>query len=154
MASIRALYRRGQRHSRTNSGRVRILVISNSSFRKLPSSEHRSRRFFGYLDQICSSAALEGKGKEIGAAVWKDGVREANRDGFIALANRLPANAPKTLIVLQPRVTSSEHDRCWGGKAAASHSLRVKQIDTLMLSARVSALSCGAMFVGIGDAGA
>jgi len=66
----------------------------------------------------------------------------------------LPANAPKTLIVLQPRVTSSEHDRCWGGKAAPSHSLRVKQIDTLMLSARVSAMSCGAMFVGIGDAGA
>jgi len=41
-----------------------------------------------------------------------------------------------------------------GGKAASSLSLRVKQIDTLMQSARVSAMSCGGMFVGIGDAGA
>ena len=108
-----------------------------------------------YLDRRKLAEELKrGKGKKIGAAVWKDGVRQANRDGFIALADRLPANAPKTLVVLQPRVTSREHDRCWEGKAAPSHSLRVKQIDTLMLSARVSAMSCGAMFIGIGDTGA
>ena len=97
---------------------------------------------------------MEGQGNKIGAAVWKDRVRQANRNGFIALADRLPAIAPKALIGLQPRVTSSEHDRCWGGRAAPNHTLRVKQIDTLMLSARASTMTCGEMFVGIGEAGA
>lgn len=107
-----------------------------------------------YLDRRKLADELErGKGKKIGAAVWKDGVRQANRDGLLALARRLPANAPKTLIVLQPRMTATEHRRCWGGKAAPNAALRVKQIDTLMLSARMSAMSCGSTFIGIGDIG-
>lgn len=105
-----------------------------------------------YLDRRKLAEELKrGKGKKIGAAVWKDGVFQGTRDGFLAAAGRLPANAPKTLIVLQPRMTSQEHERCWGDKAAANDALRVKQIDTLMLSARVSAMSCGATFIGIGD---
>ena len=107
-----------------------------------------------YLDRRNLAEELKrGKGKKIGAAVWKDGVFQGKRDGFLAAAERLPANAPKTLIVLQPRMTSREHARCWGDKAAANDVLRVKQIDTLMLSARVSAMSCGATFIGIGDKG-
>ena len=108
-----------------------------------------------YLDRRNLVEELKrGRGKKIGAAVWQDGIRQGNRDGFLSVAERLPANAPKTLIVLQPRMTFREHSRCWGNEASPNDALRVKQIDTLMLSARVSAMSCGATFIGIGDIGA
>ena len=92
-----------------------------------------------------------GKGKKIGAAVWHDGIKQPNRDGFLAAAQRLPQSANKALIVLQPRVTSRERDRCLIPGAPQSHALRIKQIDTLLLAARASALACGATFETIGD---
>ena len=106
-----------------------------------------------YLDRRKLYDELKaGKGKKIGAAVWKDGVRQGNRDGFLEIVKSLKSNAPKVLVVLQPRVTETEHVRCWEGEAAPAHVVRMKQIDTLMLAARLSAMSCSASFIGWGDA--
>jgi hypothetical protein len=54
---------------------------------------------------------------------------------------------------LQPSVTRKTRDKCLADGAAPSHAMRMKQIDTLLLAARASALACGATFVGIGDQG-
>lgn len=92
-----------------------------------------------------------GKGKKIGAAVWHDGVKQPDREGFLRAARRLPQAALKTLVILQPRVTAREVTRCLAPNARPNDALRMKQINTLMLAARASALACGAQFVGIAD---
>jgi len=96
---------------------------------------------------------IKGKAKKIGAAVWHDGVKQPNREGFIAAAKKLPQSATRRLVVLQPRVTRRERDRCWADGAPPSHAIRIRQIDTLMLAGRASSIACGASFEGIGDAG-
>lgn len=106
-----------------------------------------------YLDRRMLADELErGKGKKIGAAVWHDGVRQPDRIGFLAQAKKLPRSASKCLIVLQPRITEREWKRCRADEAMPSHALRIRQIDTLLLAARASALSCGATFEAVGDA--
>ncbi len=95
----------------------------------------------------------KGKGKKIGSAVWLDGVRQANRDGFLAAAKKLPRSHRTVLVVLQPSVTKMERDKCLADKAPPTYAMRMRQIDTLLLSARASALACGASFIGIGDLG-
>ena len=95
----------------------------------------------------------KGKGKKIGKAVWFDGKPQKDRSTMLKAIAKLPANAAKVLVVLQPRVTQKERDRCWATDAPDKDAMRMKQIDTLMLGARVSALSCGATFIGIGDSG-
>ncbi|MER9565800.1 hypothetical protein [Mesorhizobium sp. M0571] len=79
-----------------------------------------------------------GKAKKIGAAVWHDGVKQPNREGFLKAVEKLPASASKVLIVLQPRLTKSEIARCRAAAATPTRSMRIKQIDTLMLAARAS----------------
>lgn len=95
-----------------------------------------------------------GKGKKIGEAVWHDGVKQADRKGFISAARRLPQSALKVLVILQPRVTKGEVDRCLAVGAPSSDAMRMKQINTLMLAARASALACGAQFAGIAESAA
>lgn len=92
-----------------------------------------------------------GKAKKIGAAVWHDGIKQADREGFLAAAKKLPRATARQLIVLQPRLTLKERTRCTADDAPPSHSLRLKQIETLMLAARASALACGATFIGYAD---
>lgn len=94
-----------------------------------------------------------GKAKKIGAAVWHNGVKQANRNGFISAAEKLKGTVNRRLVVLQPRVTEFERTRCLAANAPPSYALRIKQIETLMLAARASALACGATFEGVGDKG-
>lgn len=91
-----------------------------------------------------------GKAKKIGAAVWHNGAKQDDRGGFLKVVKKLPASATKHLVVLQPNVTAAEFKRCRSDDASPTQSMRIKQIDTLLLAARASALSCGATFDGIG----
>jgi hypothetical protein len=93
----------------------------------------------------------KGKGKKIGAAVWKDGVRQSNRTGFLGAAKALTASTKKVALVLQPRLTETEHSWCTSPAAKGVRSMRMKQLNTLMLAARLSAMACGANLVGIGE---
>jgi hypothetical protein len=93
----------------------------------------------------------KGKAKKIGAAVWHDGDREADRTGFLKAAKRLGASAVKTLVVLQPRVTQTEVTSCDAPRIPGGRLLRLRQVNTLMLAARSSALNCGATFIGMAD---
>ncbi len=104
-----------------------------------------------HLDRRNLHDELEkGKASKIGAAVWHNGVKQPNRDGFLKAAKKMPASAQKHLVVLQPNVTKQEKERCWGPDATPNQAMRIKQIDTLLLAARASALSCGASFAAWG----
>lgn len=103
-----------------------------------------------YLERRQLADELEkGKLKKIGAAVWHDGVKQANRDGLIAQAKKLKARVRKQLFVLQPRISRTERDYCWSAAATANRAKRIRQVETLMLAARISAQACGASFIGI-----
>lgn len=104
-----------------------------------------------HLDRRNLHEELEsGKAKKIGSAVWHNSVKQGDREGFLKAVKKLPASATKHLVVLQPNVTEAEFRRCRGDDASPTQSMRIKQIDTLLLAARASALSCGATFDGIG----
>jgi hypothetical protein len=70
--------------------------------------------------------------------------RQANREGFLSAVKALPASATKVAMVLQPRLTSIEHAACTDSKVSKARSMRMKQLNALMLSARLSAMACGA----------
>lgn len=106
-----------------------------------------------HLDRATLASVLKaGELKAIARAVWRDGVKQPNRDGLIALAEQLRPNHEKAVVILQPQLTETEHRACTGQPptAASQRVKRMKQLDTLMLSARLSCLAVGAEFIGIG----
>ncbi|NEI02417.1 hypothetical protein [Rhizobium leguminosarum] len=80
----------------------------------------------------------------IADAVWHDGVRQPDRTGLIARVQALPANYRKRVVILQPQLTETEHDNCANGLATPTRTLKMKQLNTLLLAARLSANAVGA----------
>ncbi|GJH02546.1 hypothetical protein [Paraburkholderia terrae] len=96
-------------------------------------------------------AQLEkGKLNQMAKAVWYNGVRQADRTGIIARAGQLAPNHPKRVIILQPQLTKTEHDNCRSLQPPNVRALKMRQLDTLMLSAELSARAVGATLLGIG----
>lgn len=94
-----------------------------------------------------ADALEDGKRKDIARAVWLDGKRKGDRKDMINAIRNLPAHAPRTLMILQPRLTEAEFDYC--KQKIASNTARVirfKQLNALMLGARVAAMGAGAEF--------
>jgi len=106
-----------------------------------------------HLDRSTLASVLDaGKQKKISGAVWLDGKKQPNRKQLIKFAKTLKPDHEKCVIVLQPQLTQRENDACVGGKPTATRYriIRMKQLDTLMLSARLSCGAVGAEFVSIG----
>jgi hypothetical protein len=103
-----------------------------------------------HLQQTTLAEALvRNKDNAIGEAVWHKGSRKKDkRKSLIARAKKLPKNHPCRLVVLQPQLTESEFTECMGGTATPTRTLKMKQLNTLMLAARLSASSVGATFEG------
>jgi hypothetical protein len=102
-----------------------------------------------HLDRTTLAEALaRNQGNLIGAAVWQAGVQQASRAALIARASALPPGYRKRVVILQPQLTKKEHDVCNGGKAPRDRTLRMKQLHTLMLAARLSAGAVGATLEG------
>lgn len=100
-----------------------------------------------HLDRDRLVAALErGKDKDIARAVWKDGVRQKSRKGMIAAIKALPRSATRQLLILQPRLTERERNYCEPKDESNARALRFKQLNALMLAARISAVGAGAEF--------
>jgi hypothetical protein len=100
-----------------------------------------------HLDRDRLAEALgRGKKKDIARAVWKDGVLQADRKGMIAAIKALPRLAPRQLLILQPRLTKKEHRYCEPKDESNTRALRFKQLNALMLAARISAMGTGAEF--------
>jgi len=88
----------------------------------------------------------------IGSAVWKDGVRQENRDDFLIALNSVTSDIQKTVVVFQPRVRKSIWDHTVAADQDNNVSRRLKQLDALLLGARSSCFDLGARFVVIADA--
>jgi hypothetical protein len=107
-----------------------------------------------HLDRVILADALAtGKDKKIARAIWHDGKRQADRSGMIAAAKALGPGYDKRVIVFQPQLTQREHQCCTGvyPTAKGDRLIRMKQLDTLMLSARLSARATGADLIGWAD---
>ncbi len=88
-------------------------------------------------------------------AVWRNGVRQANRDGFLAALDALGSNLKKKVVVFQPRVRRSVYadirSKMDQGVRDQADVLRMQQLDTLLLGARADCISLGADFQVISD---
>lgn len=83
-------------------------------------------------------------------AVWRDGVRQASRDGVLEALNAAGSNMDKTVVVLQPSVRLSVYNavrtKMDQNESPDAETRRMQQLDTLLLGARADCLGLGARF--------
>lgn len=94
--------------------------------------------------QSLANALNAGRNHLIADAVWHNGTIQADRSGLIAKVQGLPDNYLKRVVILQPQLTQAEHDDCKSGQATPQRILKMKQLNTLLLAARLSANAVGA----------
>lgn len=87
-------------------------------------------------------------------AVWHNGVRQANRTGFLAALAGVGSRVELEVIVLQPRVRETElanaRTEMANGNSNAT-TRRMQQLDALLLGAKASCASLGADFSVLSD---
>lgn len=87
-------------------------------------------------------------------AVWKDGVRQEDRNEVLEVIEGFGTDYDLYVYVLQPRVRQSEwtttRDRINAGDPDNATMLRLKQLDTLLLGASTDCHGLGAKFYAIG----
>jgi hypothetical protein len=97
-----------------------------------------------HLDRTALATALERSATHaIAAATWEDGIKVADRTAIIARATILPPGHRRRVVILQPHLTETEHDDCQAATAGPARLHRMKQLNTLLLSARLSANAVG-----------
>jgi len=99
-----------------------------------------------HLDKAKLIAALqESRHRQIADATWLNRTRRT-RDDFLAVVQRLPANFARELVILQPRLTELEHDLCIAKTATPARIKRFQQLNALVLTGRLAAMTVGATF--------
>lgn len=105
-------------------------------------------------DQLRNKLAANADGV-LEDAVWHNGTRQQNRNGFLAMLGGLGSNLEKTVVVFQPRVRKSVYYQIRGrmdaGDMQRADVRRLQQLDALLLGARADCFSLGANFVVISD---
>lgn len=119
-------------------------TVSVSDFEIVVSQGIKNIRHFDKQKLI--TALKAGQKKSIAAATWKDG-KPTTRGKFIEEIQSLPANVPRNLMILQPRLTVAELEACANRTASADRVQRFKQLNALVLSAQLSAMAVGAKLV-------
>ena len=88
-------------------------------------------------------------------AVWRDGVRQQNRDEFFRTLDGLGSQFEKRVVVFQPRVRKSVYETTRGkmdlGDKTSKDVRQLQQLDALLLGARADCYSLGAEFKVISD---
>lgn len=98
-----------------------------------------------HLERKSLADALDaGRTHLIADAVWHNGNRQLDRSGLIARVRALPSNYPKRVIILQPQLTRTEHNNCITSGVSSRRGLKMKQLNTLLLAARLSMNAVGA----------
>jgi hypothetical protein len=108
-----------------------------------------------HLDRMTLADVLrKGAHKRIAGAVWHNGEKQADRAGIIAIAEMLRADYKRIVVVLPPQLTEAEKEACVSDVPTATRAriMRMKQLDTLMLAAELSARAVGATLIGFGAA--
>ena len=133
-------------HAKASNTAARDRQVSVSNYEVVVGQAIKNLR---HLERITLADALQkGQRKQIAGAVWHDALRQRDRRGIIARAKAITGAYRRHLIVLQPQLTRAERDACASGRATAGRIMRMKQLDTLMLGAQLSAAAVGATFVG------
>lgn len=103
-----------------------------------------------YLDRICLAEGLsKGLKKKIGTLVWNNRV-SCTRDDMIDALDRVKDNYVKRVYVFQPRLTRSMVEQARKNKTSSEYA-RLRQLDTLLLSAASSCKGMGVEFKVIGE---
>lgn len=145
-------------HLEPSTGRITLIHVKGAgskkkSFTEVSVSDYevvvsQGVKNIRFLTPEKLADALEaGSGKNIAKAVWLDQKKQTDRAAMIMAIRALPPSAPRTLLILQPRLKKKEYDHCRGRPAsAAARVMRFKQLNALMLAARVAAMGAGAEF--------
>ena len=124
------------------AGSTGVRIASASEYEVVTGQAIKNLR---HLERRTLADALDaGRNLQIARAVWRDGVRQPDRTGMIAAARALAPDHERTVVIFQPHLTKTEHDDCKGGTATPSRIQKMKQLNTLLLSARLSASAVGA----------
>ncbi|CAO3358060.1 hypothetical protein [Azospirillum melinis] len=147
-------------HIDTIKNKVTLIHVKGSSNkkskRKLSTSDYevvigQAVKNIRYLDKNNLVEELKnGKGKKIGEAVWND-TNPGTRDDFIKVAESLGSNYSKEVVVFQPRVRKKELERASKLQLPNVDAQRKRQLDSLLLEARMAVQSLGATFRVIGE---
>lgn len=131
-------------HAKGAGSTVAAREVSASKYEVVTGQAVKNLR---HLERQSLADALDaGRRHLIADAVWYGGVRQADRAGLIARVLALPANYRKRVVILQPQLTETEHNECANGQATPRRTLKMKQLNTLLLAARLSANAVDADF--------
>lgn len=98
-----------------------------------------------HLDLLILQEGLsKGLGKKISKLVWHDG-KPTSRENMIAAIEKIGADFERTVVVLQPHLTKRRHDQARKDPKSPD-AARLRQLDTLLLSAEASTHALGARF--------
>jgi hypothetical protein len=124
----------------------RLRAISVSAYEVVTAQAIKNLR---HVDQeLLAGNFLERLDNRIKDAVWHNG-KKATRTAMLAALQKIRTNYARRVIVFQPQVMKSALDKARSGKGA--EQLRVKQLDTLLLTAQMACQSLGAEFYVIAD---
>lgn len=122
-------------------------TISVSDYEVVTSQAVKNLR---YLDRLLLSEGLQdGIGKMIGKLVWHDRV-QSTREEMIDALSKIGANYQRRIFIFQPRLTKTSHDKARKSNQCSDFA-RLRQLDTLLLSAAVSCKGLGVDFRVIGS---
>lgn len=112
-----------------------------------------------YLERTNLHSKLSAnKDSSLRDAVWRNGVRQNNRDEVLEFVNGIGSSFRARVYVLQPRVRKSAwqstRTKMQNGHNQSNDVLRLKQLETLLQGASTDCHSLGAEFVVIADADA
>lgn len=145
-------------HLEPSTGRITLIHVKGAGSKKKPFTQvsvsdyevvvSQGVKNIRHLTPEKLADALEaGTGKKIANAVWLNQKRQTGRAAMIQAIRALPPSAPRTLLILQPRLKKTEYDYCRGKPASTDvRVMRFKQLNALMLAARVAAMAAGAEF--------
>jgi len=122
-------------------------TISVSDYEVVTSQAVKNLR---YLDRLLLSEGLKnGIEKMIGTLVWHDRV-QSTRDDMILALSKIGSNHQRRIFIFQPRLTKTSHDKARQSNQCSDFA-RLRQLDTLLLSAAASCKGLGVEFRVIGD---
>ena len=102
------------------------------------------------LDRLLLDEGLrQGIGKKVGKLVWHDR-KPVSRGHMLAALGLLGADYQRQIVIVQPHVTKSAYDAA-RARPRSKEAARLRQLDTLLLSAEASAHGAGANLFVIGE---
>lgn len=129
-------------HVKGASSKAANREVSASKFEVVTGQAVKNLR---HLERHPLATALDaGRNHLIADAVWHNGIRQPDRTGLIARIQALPSDYRKRVVIIQPQMTRTEHDSCASGAATPRRTIKMKQLNTLLLAAKLSANAVGA----------